>query len=96
MSPLDAQLAARAALVDQVRAALVRALHLEIDPADLDPNTALFGTGLGLDSIDTLEFVLQLEETFGIDARQVEGDQYTLRNINTVADLIERVQGGRP
>lgn len=91
MSPeLHTQLSRRAALVDRLREVLVRALRLDVDPADIDPNTPLFGTGLGLDSIDTLEFVLELEAAFGLKANTVESDQYTLRNLNTVADLIER------
>lgn len=87
---LHQQLQARADLIDRLRRSLIKALRLDIEPTDIDPNTALFGTGLGLDSIDTLEFVLELEESFGIEAKAVEGDRYTLRNLNTIADLIER------
>lgn len=87
---LIAQLESRAALIQELRELLVQALRLEIEPEDIDPNTPLFGAGLGLDSIDTLEFVLELEEAFGLRSDVVESDQYTLRNLNTVADVIVR------
>lgn len=87
---LRSQLERRAALIARLQEVLVTALRLEIALEDIDPNTPLFGTGLGLDSIDTLEFVLSLEEAFGLDSGRVQSDQYTLRNLNTLADLIER------
>ncbi len=91
MSPaLKERLEARAALIARLQRTLVKALRLEVEPTDIDPNTPLFGAGLGLDSIDTLELVLALEDSFHLDATLVEADQYTLRNLNTIADLIER------
>lgn len=48
---------------------IVKTLHLEIAPEDIDPAKPLFGDGLGLDSIDTLEIVLSVSRKYGIDLR---------------------------
>lgn len=87
---LHQRLAIRAGLIERLREVLVTSLRLDILPEDIDPNTPLFGTGLGLDSIDTLEFVLDIEEAFKLDANIIDADRYTLRNLNTIADTIER------
>jgi len=48
---------------------IVETLHLEIAPQDIDPAEPLFGDGLGLDSIDTLEIVLSVSRKYGVDLR---------------------------
>ena len=44
---------------------IVQTLKLKIDPATIDPTQALFGDGLGLDSIDALELSLAVSQTYG-------------------------------
>lgn len=45
----------------------VEALDLEdIDPQFVDLNAALFGDGLGLDSLDMLEIALIIQQNFGL------------------------------
>ena len=40
---------------------IVSTLNLEgVDPANIDPEAALFGSGLALDSIDALELALEI------------------------------------
>jgi len=54
-------------LIEELKALIVKCLKLEdILPADIDPAAPLFGSGLGLDSIDALELVVALEKTYGI------------------------------
>jgi len=48
---------------------IVETLQLEIAPQDIDPAEPLFGDGLGLDSIDTLEIVLSISNKYGVDLR---------------------------
>lgn len=48
---------------------IVDALRLEILPADIDPHAALFGDGLGLDSIDMLEIALAVSKRYGVELR---------------------------
>ena len=43
-------------------------------PEDIDENEALFGDGLGLDSIDALELIVLMEKKYGIKlANPAEG-----------------------
>lgn len=54
----------------EVARLLVETLHLEdIQPEEIDPNQALFGEGLGLDSIDALELALAISKTYGLQLR---------------------------
>ena len=43
-----------------IKAAIVRALKLPIAPEEIEDAAPLFGAGLGLDSIDALELVLEV------------------------------------
>jgi acyl carrier protein len=44
---------------------IVQTLKLKVDPATIQPEAALFGDGLGLDSIDALELSLAISQTYG-------------------------------
>ena len=49
---------------------LVESLNLEdVQPADIDPEAALFNDGLGLDSIDALELSLAIGKRYGFQLR---------------------------
>ena len=75
-------------LTSQIKHAIVRSLKLPIDPQEIDSAAPLFGAGLGLDSIDALELVLELERSFGV----VVGDEQTggqvLRSVDAIAEFI--------
>src|SRR5277367_1270270 len=53
----------------EIATLLVRALNLEVEPQDIDPEAALYGEGLGLDSIDILEVALIVSKQYGIHLR---------------------------
>ena len=76
-------------LRSDIRAAIVRALKLPISPDEIDNAAPLFGAGLGLDSIDALELVLEIERAFGV----VIGDEATggkvLQSVDAIAAYIE-------
>jgi acyl carrier protein len=48
---------------------IVDSLRLEVLPQDIDPGAALFGDGLGLDSIDMLEIALAVSRRYGVELR---------------------------
>jgi acyl carrier protein len=66
---------------------LISALHLKIQPGDLDPDTPLFGTGLGLDSVDAVVFIVELETRFKLSISEEEGRR-ALRTVNSIIDLV--------
>ncbi len=54
---------------------LVENLNLDgVVPAEIDPDAPLFGTGLGLDSIDALELSLAISKTYGFQLRSDNED----------------------
>jgi acyl carrier protein len=48
---------------------IVDTLNLEVPAATIDPEAALYGEGLGLDSIDMLEISLVVSQRFGVKLR---------------------------
>ena len=55
---------ARTELNQRIKEMLVNELSLPIEPRQIDSDQPLFGRGLELDSLDTLEVVSAIEETF--------------------------------
>ena len=61
-------------LQEELKALIISALALEdVKPGDIDNQAALFGEGLGLDSIDALELVMALQRKYGFKASEVPG-----------------------
>ena len=48
---------------------IVKTLNLELAGSEIDPEAALYGEGLGLDSIDMLEISLAVSQQFGVKLR---------------------------
>jgi acyl carrier protein len=76
-------------LKTQIKQAIVRSLKLPIQAEEIDNGAALFGAGLGLDSIDALELVLELERSFGVVISDEQTGGKVLRSVDTIAEFIE-------
>ena len=51
----------------ELKQSIIEQLNLEeLNIEDIDNDDALFGDGLGLDSIDALELIVLLEKDYGI------------------------------
>jgi acyl carrier protein len=72
----------------EIKQAIVESLRLPISVKDIGDSTSLFGEGLGLDSIDVLELVLEMERRFGVSITEDETGQRVLRSVDTIADFI--------
>ncbi len=57
------------ALLPEVAALIIEALNLDMSPAEIDGDAALFGGGLDLDSIDALEISLVISKRYGFQMR---------------------------
>ena len=77
-------------LKNQIKAAIVRSLKLPIKPEEIMDEVPLFGEGLGLDSIDALELVLELERSFGVVIGDEETGGRVLRSVDSIATYIEQ------
>jgi acyl carrier protein len=84
---LSARIQQRKLILDGIKEDLIDRLQLEVRPDELDDDVFLFGGGLQLDSIDSMEIIIGMQARFGVDVP--EGDMTALRTINTLADLVE-------
>lgn len=75
-------------LKDQIKESIVRSLRLPIPPEEIGDSMPLFGEGLGLDSIDVLELVLELERTFGVAITDEATGARVLRSVDSIAEFI--------
>lgn len=68
---------------------LVEHLNLkDVKPEDIGDDQAIFGEGLGLDSIDALELIVMLQQHFGIRLTKADNGPQVLATINSMADYI--------
>ena len=78
----------------QVKSSIVSCLRLRISPEEIADDLTLFRTGLGLDSIDALELVLELERKYGVVIADENEGRRILQSVNTIADAIARQRAG--
>jgi acyl carrier protein len=76
-------------LEEQVKAAIVRCLRMPISAEEIETDMPLFGEGLGLDSIDALELVLELQRSFGVVIADEQAGQRALRSVRAIVAFIE-------
>ena len=60
--------------------------ELGVDPSELQFDTPLFGEGIGLDSIDSIEIISFVDETFGVSMNGV--DKTNFLSIDTIAAYV--------
>lgn len=77
-------------LANELKVHIIEALRLEdITPAQIDDDAPLFGTGLGLDSIDALELVAMLENRYGIVIKDLEEGRPAFQSVRVLASFIQ-------
>ena len=70
---------------------IVQTLKLKVDPAAIEPQAALFGEGLGLDSIDALELSLAISQTYGYQLKSSDPQIKTIfSSLRALAAAIEK------
>jgi acyl carrier protein len=84
------------ALHTEIKQALVRSLRLPMQPEEIGDSMPLFGEGLGLDSVDVLEIVLELERAFGVLIADQETGTRVLQSVDTIAAFVEASRSGKP
>ena len=69
----------------EVAELMVQALNLDTSAAEIDPDAPLYGSGLGLDSIDILEIALVISKRYGLQLKADSQDNHrifsSLRNL---------------
>ena len=84
LEPADAT-----ALSREIAELIVEALNLEVPASEIDPDAALYGEGLGLDSIDILEIALVVSKRYGVQLRaDSEDNEKIFRSLRRLAEYI--------
>lgn len=78
----------RDALRQQVKELLATGLRLEVGPDQITNDGAIFGEGLGLDSIDALELVVLVEEQFNVAIPDEDAGRQAFASVNALVDFI--------
>lgn len=60
--------------------------QLGVPASDLEYDTQLFGEGIGLDSIDSIELVSFIDDTFGVSTSGIDRENF--KSIDTLAAYI--------
>ena len=80
----------------RIKQLIIKTLDLkDVTPEDIDDDQPLMGSDLGLDSIDALELVVQIEKTFGIKLESSEAAKAALRSVRSMADQIRACQASK-
>lgn len=78
-------------LKQQLKKQIIEFLNLTaLKPEDIKDDEPLFGEGLGLDSIDSLELIVLLKREYGIIIQDPKEGRKILVDVNTMVDHIEK------
>ena len=77
-------------LKEELKAKIIEQLNLEdVAVADIEDDDALFGDGLGLDSIDALELIVMLDKDYGIRLSDPKEGRKIFESVQVMADYIQ-------
>ncbi|HLG39711.1 MAG TPA: phosphopantetheine-binding protein [Chitinophagaceae bacterium] len=76
-------------ILPKLKIQIIEALNLDIKPEEFDNDMPLFGTGLGLDSIDALELVVILDKHYKIKITDSEQAKRIFVSVRTLAEFIK-------
>ena len=78
-------------LKTQLKKQIIEFLNLtELKPEDIKDDEELFGGGMGLDSIDSLELIVLLNREYGITIKDPKEGRKVLVDVNTMVDYIQK------
>jgi acyl carrier protein len=78
-------------LKEKLKKQIIQFLNLtDLTTEDINDTEPLFGEGLGLDSIDSLELIVLLKKEYGITIQDPREGRKVLVDVNTMAAYIEK------
>jgi len=78
-----------ASVRDNLKRLIVATLNLEgVEPASIGDDQPLFGSGLGLDSVDALELMVAVEKQYGFKVDTSEIDRAAFASVATLARMV--------
>jgi acyl carrier protein len=83
--------------LDDVRQLLVDNCMLRAQPAEIEPDTLLFGPGsLGLDSIDALQLTVGIEKSYGIAIKDPATAREAFQSVSGLQQWLARQSKQNP
>ena len=79
-----------AELKETLKKQIIQFLNLSVTPGEIKDDEPLFGEGLGLDSIDSIELIVLLGREYGITIQDPKEGRKILVDINTMVAYIEK------
>ena len=73
----------------EVAELMIKCLNMEVTADQITPDAALYGDGLGLDSIDVLEVALVVSKRYGLQLRADNDDNH--RIFSSLANLTDYI-----
>lgn len=78
------------ALKQELKEKIIEQLNLEdVAVEDIEDKDALFGDGLGLDSIDALELIVMLDKDYGIKLTDPQDGKRIFESVEVMATYIK-------
>ena len=79
----------KSALQSEIAQLMVEALNLEVRADEINPDAPLYGTGLGLDSIDILEVALVISKRYGLQLKADSEDNHRIfSSLRSLTDYV--------
>lgn len=75
-------------LGEKIKRLVVGKFNLDIEPHDISDEQSLIELGVGVDSVSTLEFIMELEEEFGIFIDESEVDPGVLETVENLSEFV--------
>ncbi len=75
-------------LGEKIRRLVISKFNLDIEPRDISAEQSLIELGVGVDSVSTLEFIMELEEELGVSIDESEVDPEVLETVESLSEFI--------
>lgn len=80
----------------EIRRVLVTKLKVQLPPEQIDLDAPLFGTGLGLDSVDAVELVVAIESELGVRMPEGQVGPWAFRTVHSLVDYVVNARASAP
>ena len=75
-------------LGEKIRRLVISKFNLDIEPQDISAEQSLIELGVGVDSVSTLEFIMELEEKLGVSIDESEVNPKVLETVDSLSEFI--------